>query len=428
MKPYHFLITLKGILFSFILLSFIVGCSKKDDDEDEAPTAPTVDFSFTPLSPKVNEAITFNNTSTNATSYQWSAAGTNFNSTEKNPTFTFTSTGTFDVKLVATGEGGSNTKTREISVAPADDTTPMPVAAFSFSPSSPNRGEEVSFTNESTNATSYQWSAAGTNFSSTSENPTFTFDATGDFDVKLVVTNSAGTDEISKTITVTAASGGGNNNPCNLPECYIETTTTVASGFTTTVTYTYTVVNGVKKIATISTATIAGTLITSIEYDATGKRIKDETKIGGVLQNYIEYEYTGGGSTVRANTYDAPNTFTGYNISQYDANDKLLRTDNYDVSGALQSYTVYSDFVNIAGSFPQLVETFDANNTLTQRDVHTYQNCQLIKTVSTDGSGTQIGEVNNTIDANGLLRTSIATIFAQGVTITSNSQYVYDCD
>uniref|UniRef100_UPI002623222B hypothetical protein n=1 Tax=uncultured Lutibacter sp. TaxID=437739 RepID=UPI002623222B len=36
-------------------------------------------------------------------------------------------------------------------------------------------------------------------------NPKFTFDTAGDFEVKLVVTNSAGTDEITKTITVTAA-------------------------------------------------------------------------------------------------------------------------------------------------------------------------------------------------------------------------------
>ncbi|WP_375562948.1 PKD domain-containing protein [Bernardetia sp. OM2101] len=596
MKSYHFLTTLKGIFFSFILLSFVIGCSKKDEEE-ETPTAPVAQFSFTPVSPKVNEAVTFNNTSTNATSFVWSAAGTSFSSTEKNPTFTFTTTGDFEVTLVATGEGGSSTKTTQISVAPAD-TNPSapiaafsfaptsitnvdevtftnesqnatsyqwsaegtsfssteenpkftfttagdfdvklvatgaggtdeitqritvnpvtqlpppvasfsfspenpeagqevsftnesenaesyqwsaagtsfssteenpkftfdtagnfdvklvatnsegtneitrqvtvtaaqsaPVAAFSFSPSSPEAGQEVSFTNESQNATSYQWSAAGTSFSSTEENPTFTFDTAGDFDVKLVATNAAGTNEITKRITVAAASGGGgNSNPCNLPECYVETTTSATVGGNVTVNFGYTVVNGIKKISSITTGTIAGNFVTSIQYDAQGRRSRDESRFGGVLSNYIEYEYSNNDRTVRANSYDAGGNLTGYTISQYDTNMRLTRTDSYTPAGALTSYVVYSDFLNIEGSFPQLVETFDANGTLTQRDRHTYQDCQLLRTVSTDGSGATIGEINNTIDARGLLRTSVATINAGGTTTTSTTQYVYDCD
>ena len=68
--------------------------------------------------------------------------------------------------------------------------------------------------------------------------------------MKLVVTNSVGTDEITKTITVTE--GSGNNNPCNLPECYVESTSTVTYGITTTITYGYTLVNGTKMISSIT--------------------------------------------------------------------------------------------------------------------------------------------------------------------------------
>jgi len=514
MKSYHFLSTLKGIFFSFILLSFVVGCSKKTEEE-ETPTAPTAEFSFTPINPKVNEAVTFNNTSTNATTFVWSAAGTNFNSTEKNPTLLLQKLAIFEVKLVATGEGGSSTKTTQISVAPADNTAPAPVAAFSFSPTSatnvdevsftnestnatsyqwsavgtsfssteenptftfteagdfdvklvatgtggtdeitkritvnpvtqlpppvagfsfspenPETGQEVTFTNESENATSYQWSAAGTSFSSTEENPTFTFTEAGDFDVKLVATSSEGTDEITRRVTVTAAStgGGGNDNPCNLPECYVESTTSATAGGNVTTNFSYTVVNGKKLISQISVGTVAGNVVTSIQYDAQGRRTRDETRFGSILTGSIEYEYSNSDRTVRANSYDVAGTLTGYTISEYDANMRLTRTDSYIATGALTGYTVYSDFLNIEGSFPQLVETFDASGTLTQRDVHTYQDCQLIKTVSTDGSGTVIGEVNNTIDARGLLRTSVATIMAGGTTTTSTTQYVYDCD
>jgi hypothetical protein len=84
--------------------------------------------------------------------------------------------------------------------------------------------------------------------------------------------------------------------------------------------------------------------------------------------------------------------------------------------------------MNIAGSFPQLVQTYNSTNAITQTDTNTYQDCQLKKTVSKDGSGTVVGEVNNTIDARKLLRTSVATIFIQGFGITSTTQYVYDCD
>ncbi|MFD0760930.1 PKD domain-containing protein, partial [Lutibacter aestuarii] len=266
-------------------------------------------------------------------------------------------------------------------------------------------------------------------FSSTDENPTFTFDTAGDYQVKLVATNSAGTHQITKQITVTAAStGGGNSNPCNLPECYVQSTSTVSSGLTTTITYGYTLVNGKKMISSITTSTGFGDVVTSIEYDAQGRRSKDETKLGGSLQNYIEYEYSNGDQTVRANSYDAGGNLTGYTISEYDANMRLNRTDNYTSAGALTSYTIFSNFLNIDGSFPQLVETYNANNAITQTDVHTYQDCQLKSTVSKDGNDTVIGEINNTIDANKLLRTSVATIYTQGFSITSTTEYVYDCD
>ncbi|MDD3722696.1 MAG: PKD domain-containing protein, partial [Lutibacter sp.] len=382
-------------------------------------------FSFSPTSPKTGEEVTFTNESQNATSYQWSAAGTSFNSTEQNPKFTFTTAGDFDVKLVATGAGGTNEITKKVTVTA---TQTAPVAAFSFSPTSPKTGEEVTFTNESQNATSYQWSAAGTSFSSTEQNPKFTFTTAGDFDVKLVATGAGGTNEITKKVTVTATSGGGNNNPCNLPDCYVKTTSTVSSGFTTTITYGYTLVNGTKMISSISTSTGYGNLVTSIQYDAQGRRSKDETKVGGSLQNYIEYKYSNGDRTVRGNMYDAGGTLTGYTISEYDANMRLTRTDNYTAAGALTGYTTFSDFLNIEGSFPQLVQTYDANNTITQTDVHNYQDCQLKSSVSKDGSGKVIGEINNTIDARRLIRTSAATIFVQGMTITSTTQYVYDCD
>ncbi len=399
-----------------------------------APVNPVAAFSFSPANPETGQQVTFTNESTDADSYQWSAEGTTFSSTEENPTFTFDTAGDYVVKLVATNASGTNeiTKTITVTAAPVD-----PVAAFSFSPANPETGQQVTFTNESTDADSYQWSAEGTTFSSTEENPTFTFDTAGDYVVKLVATNSLGkpsknsktassSDEITKTITVTE--GSGNNNPCNLPECYVETTSTITYGVTTTITYGYTIINGTKMLSSITAPNAFGNIVTTIEYNAQGKRVRDESKLNGSLQNYIEYEYSNNDKTVRANNYDAGGTLTGYNISNYDSDMRLNRTDNYTAEGVLLGYTIFSDFLNSTGSFPQLVQTYDANGTITQTDVHTYLDCQLIKTVSKDGSGTIIGELNNTIDSNGLLRTSEATIYTQGFAITSTTQYVYDCD
>ena len=400
-----------------------------------AQVAPVAAFSFSPSSPTTSDEVTFTNESTDADSYQWSAAGTSFSSTEENPTFTFDAAGDVEVKLVVTNSAGTDEITKTITVTAAQV---APVAAFSFSPSSPTTSDQVTFTNESTDADSYQWSIAGTSFSSTEENPTYIFDTAGDYEVKLIASNSiggksnknakttSGSNEITKTITVTE--GSGNNNPCNLPECYVESTSTVTYGITTTITYGYTLVNGTKMISSITTPTAFGNVVTSIQYDAQGTRIKDESKIGGALQNYIEYEYSNGDRTVRANNYDAGGTLTGYTISEYDANMRLTRTDNYTQAGALTGYTVFSDFLNTDGSFPQLVKTYDANGSIAQTDVHTYQDCQLIRTISTDGSGAVIGEINNTIDASGLLRTSTATITTAGFTVTATTQYVYDCD
>jgi len=340
MKSRHFFTILKGIFFSFILLSFFVGCSKKDEVE-------------------------------------------------------------------------------EILTKPA-------VAAFSFSPVTPTTSDEVTFTNESTNADSYQWSADGTSFSSTDENPTFTFDTAGDYEVKLVATNATGSNEIMKTITVT--DGGGNNNPCSLPECYVESTSTVTSGFTTTITYGYTVVNGTKMLSSITAPTAIGNIVTSIQYDAQGKRLKDESKLNDALQSYIEYEYSNGDKNVKGSNYDASGTLTGYTLEEYNTDMRLVRSESYTAAGVLTGYVVFSDFLNSTGSFPKLVQTYDANGAIAQTDVHTYENCNLKSTVSTDGTGTVIGELDNTIDTDGLLRTSVATVYAQGFAISSTTQYVYDCD
>ncbi|MGD2087599.1 MAG: M4 family metallopeptidase [Candidatus Aminicenantes bacterium] len=89
-------------------------------------------------------------------------------------------------------------------------TTPQPpTAAFTGSPTTVTVGGSVSFTDQSTNnPTSWSWTfEGGTPSSSTSQNPTVTYNTVGTFDVTLTATNSAGSDVKLKTdyITVNSA-------------------------------------------------------------------------------------------------------------------------------------------------------------------------------------------------------------------------------
>ncbi|WP_026473132.1 PKD domain-containing protein [Alkaliflexus imshenetskii] len=72
-----------------------------------------------------------------------------------------------------------------------------PVAKFSFSVD----GQSVVFTNESTNAQSYQWTFGDGN-TSTEANPTHEFEDYGTFSVKLTATGAGGVDEVTNNVVI----------------------------------------------------------------------------------------------------------------------------------------------------------------------------------------------------------------------------------
>ena len=73
-----------------------------------------VSASFT--SSITNQDVTFNNTSSNATSYSWDFGDGSSASTEINPTHTYATTGTYTVTLIASNNCGSDTATTSITV------------------------------------------------------------------------------------------------------------------------------------------------------------------------------------------------------------------------------------------------------------------------------------------------------------------------
>jgi PKD repeat protein len=129
----------------------------------------------------------FTNTSTNATSYVWNFGDGNM-STNENPTHNYAADGTYTVTLTATNACGSVTSTTTITV------TTAAVASFTADVISGCTPLTVNFTDQSIGTVdSWLWEITGaTPSSSTNQNPTFTFDTPGTYDVTLTATNATG--------------------------------------------------------------------------------------------------------------------------------------------------------------------------------------------------------------------------------------------
>ncbi len=156
-------------------------------------------FTASPLSGCVPLTVSFNNTSTNATSTLWTFGDT-FTSTTVSPSHTYTAPGTYIAKLYSANTSVCGTvvdsSTVTIVVYPyAHDT-------FTVSPSSGCTPLTVTFTNLSTNATNYHWDFgdAGT---STSVSPTHTYTTAGTDTVTMIAYGQGGCNDTMRYYPVT---------------------------------------------------------------------------------------------------------------------------------------------------------------------------------------------------------------------------------
>ncbi|MFN7116460.1 MAG: T9SS type A sorting domain-containing protein [Saprospiraceae bacterium] len=131
--------------------------------------------------------------------YQWSGPA-NGSQTVNTPSYTINNlnSGTYNITVT---DGGGCSKTRMVSV---NNNNQMPSANFAFT----INGMNVVFTNQSTPG-SYQWTF-GDQANSTQNNPNHTYLTTGTFNVCLKVTNSCGTKEICKEVTIGTPAGAVN--------------------------------------------------------------------------------------------------------------------------------------------------------------------------------------------------------------------------
>lgn len=152
--------------------------------------------SFSASNTCLGTAMSFTNNSTGASTYSWNFDDGN-SSTSSAPSHTYTNAGSYNVELTAKTSQGCESSTSNNVVVYA-----LPVA--NFSASNECLGEDVSFNNLSTGATSYSWSLGDGN-SSTDAAPAHGYASSGTYTVSLTATSSNScTHQASKSVTVYA--------------------------------------------------------------------------------------------------------------------------------------------------------------------------------------------------------------------------------
>ncbi|MDW5550033.1 PKD domain-containing protein [Methanosarcina sp.] len=172
-----------------------------------ATSKPVAAYSASPTSGKAALNVQFTDKSSNSpTSWKWSF-GDGTSSTLQNPTHKYSAAGKYTVTLTVTNSAGSNTATKSNYITVTGNSQ-APTAAFSASSTSGKPPLTVAFADKSTGSpTKWKWSF-GDGTSSTVQNPTHKYSAAGKYTVTLTVTNSAGSNTVTKSnyITVTESS------------------------------------------------------------------------------------------------------------------------------------------------------------------------------------------------------------------------------
>jgi PKD repeat protein len=163
---------------------------------------PVADFIYSPANPVAGQDVVFTNTSSDAASFEW-IFGDGSATNVVDPIYAFPIGGTYTVTLKAFGErGGVSIATASITVESID-----PFADFDVSTTLPGAGdvltdvvfvgEQVNFTNYSTDASSYLWEF-GDGYTSTVASPSYSFDEAGTYAVTL---HAYGTGQLADSYT-----------------------------------------------------------------------------------------------------------------------------------------------------------------------------------------------------------------------------------
>jgi len=172
----------------------------------QLPVAPSATFTYSPSDPSIEDIIDFIDTSTDPdgtiTSWDWDF-GDGTTSTEQNPSHQYTDMGEYMVQLTVTDNDGlTNTAEQPITLRNLP-----PTASFTYSPVEPTVGEDILFSDASSDPerqpiTAWIWDF-GDGATSTEENPTHAYETSGSYPVTLTVTDYEGLeDTYSATVEV----------------------------------------------------------------------------------------------------------------------------------------------------------------------------------------------------------------------------------
>ena len=134
----------------------------------------------------------FTNTSTGGTSFAWNF-GDGQTSTMPNPTHLYQDTGTYTIQLIANDPSTCNLTDTSYSTVTVYG---IPTSLFTYSPNPSQENTPTQFTNESQNATGYQW-LFGDGDTSMEVNTSHQYTMTDTFKVCLVATNIIGCTDTS---------------------------------------------------------------------------------------------------------------------------------------------------------------------------------------------------------------------------------------
>ena len=164
--------------YTVTLTATVGSCVDVDSIVNYITVTPGPVARFTAGSVCLGETVYFVNTSTGATSYLWDFGDASGTSALQNPTHVYTVGNTFTITLISSDGNCADTTTQTVTVNPA------PLVSFSASATSACDSLVVSFTNNTTGATGYNWDF-GDGFFSTDVNPTHTYNVPGTYSVTL---------------------------------------------------------------------------------------------------------------------------------------------------------------------------------------------------------------------------------------------------
>ncbi|MCB0705572.1 MAG: PKD domain-containing protein [Saprospiraceae bacterium] len=171
-----------------------------------ATQPPVANFTANQTTINAGQTINYSDLSTNnPNSWSWSfQGGSPGSSSSQNPTVTYNTAGVYNVSLNAGNAAGSDVELKTAYITVLPNILP-PVTNFTANQTTITAGQSVNFTDLSTNSpTAWNWNfQSGSPGSSSSQNPSITYNNPGTYNVSLTTSNSAGSDTETKTQYIT---------------------------------------------------------------------------------------------------------------------------------------------------------------------------------------------------------------------------------